>query len=255
VPGVIGITLCRPSSAHNAGCTAGARSVTAQPKLAIAPIETGVTLRNLAYAALKRAITETDIYGQPSEIRLDERRLSQDLGVSRTPIREALTLLEQEGFVRSVPRRGIFVVRKSKQEIIDMILVWAALESMAARLAATRAADAELRGLRAMFVDFEHDAPAEHLTEYSEANIRFHQTIIRLGGCALIVEMTQNLLIHMRAIRMVSMREERAARSMAEHMQIIAALEARDAERAERLVREHTLALAAHVDKHGVFAA
>ena len=66
--------------------------------------------------------------------------------------------------------------------------------------------------------------------------------------------MTQNLFIHMRAIRAVSMRQQdRARRSIEDHMRIIAALEARDVEGAERLVRDHTLGLAAHVEKHGVF--
>ncbi|MDF3060689.1 MAG: hypothetical protein K0S06_798 [Microvirga sp.] len=227
----------------------------AAPKLKIAPIETTASLRMLAYDAIKKAITEMDIYGHPREIRLDERQLSQDLGVSRTPIREALTVLEQEGFVRSVPRRGIFVVRKSKREIIDMILVWAALESMAARLAAERASDAEIAGLRHVFDEFQTEKPEEHPDEYSQANIRFHQTIVRLGGCRLIEEMTENLFIHMRAIRAVSMRQQdRARRSIQDHMQIIAALEARHVEAAERLVRDHTLGLAAHVEKYGVFA-
>jgi DNA-binding GntR family transcriptional regulator len=227
----------------------------APPKLNIAPLETTVSLRSLAYDAIKKAITEMDIYGHPHEIRLDERQLSQDLGVSRTPIREALTLLEQEGFVRSVPRRGLFVVRKSKREIIEMILVWAALESMAARLAAERASDDDLERLRHAFDEFQTEKPEEHPDEYSQANIRFHQTIIRLGGCQLIVDMTENLFIHMRAIRAVSMRQQdRARRSIEEHMGIIAALESRDADRAGRLVREHTQGLAAHVEKHGVFA-
>jgi hypothetical protein len=66
-------------------------------------------------AALKRGITAIDIYDHAQEIRLDERRLSQGLGVSRTPIREAVTLLEQEGSVRTRPPRGIFVVRKTKR--------------------------------------------------------------------------------------------------------------------------------------------
>src|ERR687884_500722 len=177
-----------------------------------------------------------------------------ETSVSLTPIREAMTLLEQEGFVRSLPRRGIFVVRKTKREILDMITVWAALESMAARLAAERASDEDLRGLRRMFVEFEKEKPAEHVNEYSQANIAFHQTIIRLGGCRLIVDMTENLFIHMRAIRAVSIRQDnRAERSMREHMAIIDALEKRDGALAERLVREHTLGLAAHVEKHGVF--
>lgn len=225
-----------------------------QTRLNIAPLAANTSLRTLAYDAIKKAITEMDMYGQESEIRLDERQLSADLGVSRTPIREALTVLEQEGFVRSVPRRGIFVVRKSKREIIDMITVWAALESMAARLAATRASERDLGELRDVFHDFDDEAPSEHMNEYSNANIRFHQTIIRLSGCAMIGEMTENLFIHIRGIRAVSVRQEnRSERSLQEHRAIIAALNARDADLAERLVREHTLSLAAHVEKHGKF--
>ena len=75
-----------------------------------------------------------DVYRSRADIRLDERRLAQDFGISRTPVREAMAQLEREGFVRSVPRRGIYVVRKTKREVIEMITAWAALESMAARL-------------------------------------------------------------------------------------------------------------------------
>jgi DNA-binding GntR family transcriptional regulator len=225
-----------------------------QPELKVVPLEASTSLRNLAYEALKRAITGMDIYGQIEDIRLDERQLSQKLGVSRTPIREALTLLEQEGFVRAVPRRGIYVVRKSKKEIIEMIVVWAALESMAARLAAKNATEDQLLELADLFQEFKNEPLSDHLNEYSEANIKFHQTIIRLSGCDLIVEMTQNLFIHVRAIRTVSLKQDnRAARSINDHMRIISALQARDPDLASRLVREHTMGLAAHVEKHGVF--
>jgi DNA-binding GntR family transcriptional regulator len=224
------------------------------PRLQIQPLDTSQTFRHLAYETLKKAITEMDIYSHPEEIRLDERRLSQDLAISRTPVREAITLLEQEGFVRSSPRRGIFVVRKTKAEILEMIAVWAALESLSARLATERATDAELQSLRAMFSEFETEKPADHLSEYSEANIAFHMTIIRLGRCKLIADITGNLFIHMRAIRKVTMgQDNRAERSIVDHMNIIDALIARDADRAERLVREHTFALHAHVEKHGDF--
>ena len=86
--------------------------------------------------------------------------LSETLGVSRTPVREAMTLLEQEGFLRMVPRRGIYIVRKSKREIVEMIHMWAALESMAARLATIHATDAEIAKLRHMFDDFRDSTPA-----------------------------------------------------------------------------------------------
>src|SRR6059036_1523960 len=150
--------------------------------LARQPLTTNVSFRDQAYAAIKQAIMEADIYAQRDEIRLDERQLSEALGVSRTPIREAMTLLEQEGFLRTVPRRGIFIVRKTKKEIIEMIEMWAALESMAARLATLNASDEDIAGLRRLFDEFRNSAPAEHLEEYSDANIAFHQAIIRLSG-------------------------------------------------------------------------
>ena len=112
--------------------------------LSVKPIVASSSLRTLAYEALKTAITNMDIYGRPDEVRLDERKLSQDLGVSRTPVREALTVLEQEGFVRSEARRGVFLVKKTKVEIVGMIYAWAGLESMAARLACEHAKDEEL---------------------------------------------------------------------------------------------------------------
>ena len=230
------------------------QDVSTSPKLRVEPLDTSVSFRNMAYRTLKKAITEMDLYSHPEEIRLDERRLSQDLAISRTPVREAITILEQEGFVRSTPRRGIFVVKKTKAEVLEMIAVWAALESLSARLATERASAAELAELRAMFADFRDEKPADHLSEYSDANIAFHQTIIRLGGLKLVADITENLFIHMRAIRKVTIgQDNRAERSIIDHINIIDALTARDADRAERLVREHTFGLYAHVEKHGDF--
>ena len=76
-------------------------------KLDVRPIDTGFVLKDKIYDALKEAIARKNIYAETEELRLDERQLSDDLGVSRTPIREALARLEQEGFVRTVPRRGV----------------------------------------------------------------------------------------------------------------------------------------------------
>jgi DNA-binding GntR family transcriptional regulator len=225
----------------------------ATPRLDVKPIDTQSSFRTQAYHALKQAITSVNIYAQPHEIRLDERQLSQDLGVSRTPIREAMTLLEQEGFVKTLPRRGIFVVRKTKREIIEMIQVWAALESLAARLITETASDQDIASLRHLFDEFQGEghSPEGQLDEYSDANIRFHQSIIKLSGNACIADMTENLFIHVRAIRQVTIgQDNRAARSIVDHLNIIEALEKRDTELAEKLTRQHTLDLAAHVEKH-----
>jgi len=166
------------------------RTAPAAP-LILGPLN-ATSLRDQAYALLKNAIADTDIYDPKQELRLDERQLTAALGVSRTPIREALSLLEQEGFIRTIPRRGIYIIRKSKREMIEMIQMWAALESMAARLATLNATDAEIARLRHLFDEFQNSPPSEHLDEYSDANIAFHTAVIALGGSQTIVDATRN---------------------------------------------------------------
>ena len=219
-------------------------------KLNVQPIDVHFVLKDKIYGAMRQAITEMDIYADDGEPRLDERQLSLELGVSRTPIREAIARLEQEGLVRTVPRKGVFVVRKSKAEILEMITVWAALESMAARLATERASDAEIGTLRSMFATFSGDSVNAHIEEYSDTNIGFHQAILRMSRCELLWQMAENLFLHMRAIRRKTIHEDRRAeRSIIDHLNIIQALERRDTELAEKLVRKHTLDLAAHVER------
>ncbi|BCG00090.1 transcriptional regulator [Paraburkholderia sp. PGU19] len=217
--------------------------------LALQPIGNSASLRDQAYALLRQAIADADIYASSEEIRLDERALSESLGVSRTPVREAMTLLEQEGFLRMVPRRGIYIVRKSKREIVEMIQMWAALESMAARLATQHVTDEEIARLRHMFDQFRDSTPAEHIAEYSNANIAFHQSIVELSKSQIILDTIKNIFIHVRAIRRMTISQsDRASRSIVDHLRIIEALEKRDTELAERLVRDHSLGLAAFVE-------
>ena len=221
-------------------------------RLAIEPIDTSFSFKNKAYTALKNVIVSMDIYRSRSDIRLDERQLAQDFGISRTPVREAMAQLEREGFVRSVPRRGVYVVRKTKKEVIELITAWAALESMAARLITQKSAsDSEIASLRQMFATFEDGQLRAHLDEYSEVNIEFHQSIIRMSGNGVLIDLAENLFTHMRMIRRKTIVEQdRADRSIRDHMNIIEALEAHDTARAETLVRNHALGLADHVSKY-----
>ncbi len=219
-------------------------------RLAIEPIDTSFSFKNKAYAALKNVIVSMDIYRSRSDIRLDERQLAQDFGISRTPVREAMAQLEREGFVRSVPRRGVYVVRKTKKEVIELITAWAALEGMAARLI-TQKADADVGSLRDMFATFVDGELRAHLDEYSEVNIEFHQSIIRMSGNSVLIDLAENLFTHMRMIRRKTIVErDRVDRSIRDHMNIIEALEARDTARAEALVRDHALGLAEHVAQY-----
>jgi DNA-binding GntR family transcriptional regulator len=227
------------------------RSVEATARIAVPPLEDTSTFADRAYTALRDVILSLDIYNRSGEVRLDERQLASDLGISRTPVREAMVQLEREGFVRAVPRRGIYVVRKTKREVIELITAWAALECMAARLITQKATDQEIAGLRAMFATFENGRLHAKLDEYSEVNIEFHQTIIRMSGNQVLIDLAANLFAHMRMIRRKTIGEsDRADRSISDHMNIIRAIEARDTARAEALVRDHALGLAEHVTRH-----
>ena len=221
-------------------------------RLDIQPLEDTFTLRDRVYRALRQAIISMNIYASPEEQRLDERQISSDLGVSRTPIREAITRLEQEGFVRVVQRRGVFVVRKSKKEVIEMITVWAALEGMAARLITLHGSQADIASLRKLFATFDAtNTPRAHIDEYSELNIEFHQKILQMSRSSLINQIAENLFAHMRSIRLKTIGEgERPEKSIKDHMHIIEALESRDTALAETLARQHTLDLAAHVENN-----
>lgn len=217
----------------------------------VARIANPASFKNKAYAALKDVIVSLDVYRSRTDIRLDERRLAQDFGISRTPVREAMAQLEREGFVRSVPRRGIYVVRKTRRDVIEMITAWAALESMAARLITENAGDAEIASLRKMFATFENGKLHASLDEYSEVNIEFHQAIICMSHNRVLIDLAENLFTHMRMIRRKTIVErDRADRSIRDHLHIIEALENRDTAHAEDLVRSHALGLAEHVAKY-----
>ena len=217
----------------------------------IVPLEPTRGLKSRVYEALKDLIGRMDIYSNQEPIRLDERALGEQLGVSRTPVREAISRLEQEGIVQNIARRGAFVVRKNKLEILDIVDVWAALESMAARLATGRASDEEISQLRKNFSTFDGDDARAHIDEYSDTNIEFHQTIIRLGHSELITQMADQLFFHMRAIRASTIKDrDRVAQSVMDHSRIIEAIEERDAYHAEQLVRDHALELAKHIERY-----
>jgi DNA-binding GntR family transcriptional regulator len=214
------------------------------------------TLTSRAYDILRQAIADMPIYdGGDDDHRLDERALAEGLGISRTPVREALLRLEYEGVVRSVPRKGIYVVRKTREEIIEVILASAALEGMAARLAAERATDEEISELIARFPQFGKPTggrrPTIPLGQYSQLNLDFHQRIIELAHSELFSQHIWRLQIHMRAIRQLTIGDDdRMAHSSVDHAHIIEALKGRDADLVEARVRQHALDLAEHVRLH-----
>ena len=217
----------------------------------LSPIAVNFTLKDHTYDLLKTAILDMNIYEDDADLRLDERKMAEQLGISRTPIREALARLAQDGLVEILPRKGVFVLRKSLEDVLEMVVTWAALESMAARLATQHASDDDLRKLRKFAMKHSADAARAELEEYSDANIQFHQKILELSNCTLLKTTADGLFQHMYAVRRRAMGEsDRAKRSVVDHMNIIESLEARDADVASRLVREHTMKLHDHIKRN-----
>ncbi len=222
------------------------------------PLKQDAVLKSRVYDALRQAILSMDVYASAEAPKLDERKLADELGVSRTPVREALSRLEQEGLVRNIPRRGSFVVRKSKREIVEIIEVWAALESIAARLVTLHVSDDELASFKRRWettVKSVQDTGSRSkesktvaIDEYSESNIRFHEEIMAMAGNEKLLETGQSLFVHMHAIRSATIHQsDRTTRSIIDHGLIIDSLVARRTEVAERMVRDHALELADHV--------
>lgn len=212
------------------------------------PIVSNFTLKDHVYEMLRKAITEMNIYSNETDLRLDERSLAEQMHVSRTPLREAIARLERDGLVRVIPRKGVYVERKNLNDILDMIIAWAALESMAARLATEHATDSEIASLRRIAAKYNDGTAKTRISEYSEDNIRFHQRILEISKCALLKSMADGLFLHMNAVRLRAMGEEnRLNRSVVDHAEIIEAIEQREPDLAANLVREHTMRLHNHV--------
>ncbi|MEM6661385.1 MAG: GntR family transcriptional regulator [Pseudomonadota bacterium] len=213
-------------------------------QLNLQPVDNSFSLKEHIYGVLKTSIMDLDIYDPGTNLRMDERTLAEKLGISRTPIREAISRLEQEGFIEIQARRGVFIRRKTLDEILEMVMVWAALESMAARLACEVASDTEIAELREIGARYTKDKAKANISEYSEANIDFHLCILRLSKCLLLEQTAQGLFTHLKAVRRKGMQDTaRADRSVVDHMNIIEAIEDRNADLASELVREHTLRL------------
>lgn len=216
--------------------------------LQLRPVEASYSLKDHIYPVLKAAIMEMDIYSADANLRLDERQLAEQLQISRTPIREALARLEREGFVEIRPRKGVYVRPKTLPEVLEIVVVWAALESMAARLVTQVASDKDIASLRKLGIKHSANSERAEIEEYSEANILFHQKILELSGCTLLSETADRLLQHMHAVRRRAMHEkDRVNRSVVDHMAIIEAIENREAELAAMLVRDHTMKLHDHI--------
>jgi DNA-binding GntR family transcriptional regulator len=165
---------------------------------------------------------------QPGAI-LNERDLAKRLGVSKTPVREALTLLDHEGLVQTLPRKGYFVSAISVQDVHDFFDLRVILESAAARAAVAKITDEQLEELGRLAVKGDLvETPSEQLDQ----NIRFHDYIAGLSGNARLAALIRKLHVEMQ--RMIA-----AGYLTHEHEKLLSAFRQREPERAAEAMQEH----------------
>lgn len=174
--------------------------------------------------------------------RLDEVELAKRFGVSRTPIREALSLLLGEGLVESRARRGAVVAHISPQRLIEMFEVMAELEAMCAHLAARRISEEELLAVEAAHEECRGAAANRDSDSYFYANERFHYAIYTASHNTFLFEQAAALQRKLRPYRRLQLRvRNRMQRSFEEHQAIVDALRAGDTEQAVRSMRNHVI--------------
>jgi DNA-binding GntR family transcriptional regulator len=204
--------------------------------------DTGITigsrhlpLRDQVLMELRRRIVNGDY--KPGD-RLTEDRLAEDFGVSRNPVREALRVVEQEGFVVMVPRRGAFVASPDATAIADLFAVRERLETLAARLAAERATADDVAALRVLLESARRATERGALSEVAKLNTQLHLRVIEASGNRWLYSIASSIYLHVQWVFRMGV-ADRAPHSWSEHIRLIEAIAGGRPDDAEELARSH----------------
>jgi DNA-binding GntR family transcriptional regulator len=173
---------------------------------------------------------------------IDEQKLAEQYGISRTPLREALKVLASEGLVELKPRRGCYVTEVSSQDIDEIFPLMALLEGRCACIAVQQATPADIRKLKSIHEKLELAAKEERINAFFEANQEFHRSIQEMTNNRWLLSVIQDLRKVLKLSRLHSLSlEGRLQQSLDEHRVIMAAFEAGDADKAEKSMHDHLL--------------
>ena len=207
------------------------------PRLQPIRLDAYKPLREIVSDALRQAIRDGIL---PPGERLMEIPLAEELGVSRTPIREAIRILEQEGLVVMIPRRGTYVADMSLKDVTEVFELRSILEELAAELAAERITNEEIEVLEQHLVEIGNYMNENNLDKVVQADILFHEILYKASRNDRLVEMIHNLREQTLRFRTLSMSQTgRLAKTWDEHRQLVEAISDRDIERARQIARIH----------------
>lgn len=194
-------------------------------------------LRETVCEALRNAIRNGIL--EPGE-RLMEVQLAEELGISRTPVREAIRKLEQEGYVIMMPRRGTYVSSVSVNDIKEIFEIRSALESLSTGLAARRIEPDELEKLRALLTEIEGHIQRKDIDKIVEADIEFHGLLYQVSRNERLVTIISNLKEQLARFRTLSMSYPgRLQETLEEHRAMVEAIAAGDVEAARDAAERH----------------
>ena len=216
--------------------------------------DTGYSLRTKIYHRLKNAILD-GVY-KPGES-LIEMKLAKELGVSRTPIREAIRQLELEGLVSSIPNKGVIVEGVTPQDVEDIYTIRKTIEGLAARWAAEKISDVQLKELKDILDLMEFYTEKGNVEKLSELDSRFHDIIFKASNSRPLESVLTNFHHFIQRARLVSVKASgRAVHSLKEHRRIYEALGAHNPDAAEKAMVNHVGSartnLLPYLEKHEV---
>ncbi|HYE81398.1 MAG TPA: GntR family transcriptional regulator [Clostridia bacterium] len=194
-------------------------------------------LREVVFESVRGAILSGIL--KPGE-RLMEVQLAEKLGVSRTPIREAIRKLELEGLVIMLPRKGAYVADLSIKDITDVLEIRAALEGLASGLAALRMTEDEIEELKLTAQHFSQAIEADDFDGIVQMDIEFHDRIFRSTRNEKLLQITNNLREQVQRFRIMYINKSNKSKELAkEHFEIAEAISKRDMDKAEKIAIKH----------------
>lgn len=194
-------------------------------------------LRDVVFNTLRQAILTGEL--KPGE-RLMEIHLANRLGVSRTPIREAIRKLELEGLVKMIPRRGAEVAQITEKSMNDVLEVRRAMDVLCVELACERISDEELEGLKKACVDFEQAVKTKDAKRIAQADVALHDIILRATGNMRLIQLVNNLSEQMYRYRFEYIKDfSQHERLVEEHRIIYESLVQKDKETASQAAKTH----------------
>ncbi len=208
-------------------------------KLTKIKIDDYMPLRDVIFNTLRDAIVTGEL--RPGE-RLMEVNLAEKMGVSRTPVREAVRKLETEGLVTMIPRKGTHVAEISVKDIMDVLEVRAALDKLATELASKRIRQDNIRQLESIHKQYIASLRKENLQGAIKKDVEFHEVIYQASGNKKLVSVAGNLREQIYRFRVIYMKDfSNAEDVLREHQQILQAMSEGAAEKAGQLAEEHII--------------